>query len=271
VPELPEVETTRRGLLPRLQGKRIERVVLRNRALRQPVPRALPSVLTGATLRDIQRRGKYLLFAFERGTLIVHLGMSGSLWLVDAGTPPGTHDHADLAFARDCVLRLRDPRRFGLMLWTTADPFRHPLIKNIGPEPLSAAWNGAYLHEQTRNRFAAIKILLMDSHIVAGVGNIYASEALFRAGIRPSTRGRRLKQAQCALLAAKVKETLLDAIAAGGSSLRDYVGSTGARGYFQLRLNVYDRAGEPCLACATPIKTLRHGQRATYYCPRCQR
>jgi len=271
VPELPEVETTRLGLLPRLKGARIESGVVRNRALRRPVPRALPTALAGVTVRDIRRRGKYLLFDCGRGTLIVHLGMSGSLWIVRRGTPPALHDHVDLVFSRGRVLRFHDPRRFGLMLWTTADPAAHALLKDIGPEPLSASFHGDYLYAQTRRRAAAIKTLLMNSRLVAGVGNIYASEALFRAGIRPQTPARRLTRTNCAVLAAKVAETLRDAIAAGGSSLRDYVDSSRTAGRFQLRLNVYDRAGKPCLVCRTPIRAMRQGQRATYYCPRCQR
>ena len=271
MPELPEVETTRLGLLLRVKGARIENVIVRNRALRVPVPRTLPQALAGVTVRDIGRRGKYLLIDCEHGTLIVHLGMSGSLRIVAPGTPPRPHDHVDVVFAGNRVLRYHDPRRFGLMLWTTADPLAHALLKDIGPEPLSANFNGDYLYRQTRSRAAAIKTLLMDSHVVAGVGNIYASEALFRAGIRPQTAGRRLLRRQSEVLAAKVKETLKDAIASGGSSLRDYVDSNGTAGKFQLRLNVYERAGEPCLVCRALIKTLRQGQRATYYCARCQR
>lgn len=271
MPELPEVETTRRGLQPHLEGKRIKALVVRNYALRQPVPKNLARLIAGAVIRSIDRRGKYLLFDCGRGTLIVHLGMSGRLWLVDRDAKIDKHDHFDLVLGDGKVLRFRDPRRFGLLLWRDRDPLAHPLLKDIGPEPLTLAFNGEYLHAQTRRRVAAIKLVLMDSHVVAGVGNIYASEALFRAGIRPSTPARRLSRARCELLAAKVRETLQDAISAGGSSLRDYVNSDGEAGFFQDKFNVYGRAGEPCWKCGTPIKSIRQGQRATYYCPRCQR
>lgn len=271
MPELPEVETTRRGLEPRMLGERIESAVVRNRALRLPVPRNLPEVLAGTTVRRIERRGKYLLFDCGTGTLILHLGMSGRLWVVDDAAPAGRHDHFDLVMAGGSVIRLRDPRRFGLVLWQKGDPLRHRLLAAIGPEPLSPEFDGARLHRSTRNRTAAIKLVLMDSHVVAGIGNIYANEALFRAGIRPGIQARRMTLARCTLLVEKIRETLSDAIDAGGSSLRDYVGSDGMAGNFQSRFLVYDRAGAPCLVCGGTIRGMRQGQRSTFYCPGCQK
>lgn len=271
MPELPEVETTRRGLAPFVINQRIATAIVRNHALRLPVPRALPRLIAGATIAGIARRGKYLLFDCGPGTLILHLGMSGRLWIVDGATPPEPHDHFDLVLASGTVVRLRDPRRFGLVLWRKGDPLRHALLAAIGPEPFDPEFNGGWLHRVTRNRTAAIKQVLMDSHVVAGIGNIYANEALFRAGIRPGVAAQRIGLARCELLAAKIKETLEAAIGAGGSSLRDYVGSDGLAGNFQSQFMVYDRAGEPCHGCGAPIKAIRQGQRSTFYCPRCQR
>jgi formamidopyrimidine-DNA glycosylase len=271
MPELPEVETTRRGLEPLLVGRRIRSAVVRDRRMRLPVPRRLPAVLAGKTVRALSRRGKYLLVDCGAGTLIVHLGMSGSLWVVRDGAAPAKHDHFELVMDDGTVVRLRDPRRFGLVLWQAGDALAHPLLKSIGPEPLSAAFDGAALHAATRGRSAPIKHLLMDSRVVAGVGNIYASEALYRAGIRPGARAGRLSRGRCALLAEKVRETLEVAIVAGGSSLRDYVRSDGLAGNYQSQFLVYDRAGEPCRRCGTKIRGIRQGQRSTYYCPRCQR
>ena len=271
MPELPEVETTRRGLEPLLTGQRIRTVVVRNRRLRQPVPRRLPQLIAGATVRSLARRGKYLLIDCGTGTLIVHLGMSGRLWVVTDGAAPTPHDHFDLVLENGTVVRLRDPRRFGLVLWQPGNPLAHKLLANIGPEPLSAGFEGIALHAATRNRSAAIKHVLMDSHVVAGVGNIYANEALFRAGISPRAAARRLSRERCGVLAAKIRETLELAIGAGGSSLRDYVQSDGMAGTYQSQFMVYDRAGDPCRRCGTRIRGIRQGQRSTFYCPRCQR
>ena len=271
MPELPEVETTRRGLEPLLLGQRIRTVVVRDRRLRRPVPRRLAQLVAGATIRGLARRGKYLLIDCGTGTLIVHLGMSGRLWVVRDGAAPAPHDHFDLVLDNGTVVRLRDPRRFGLVLWRAGDALEHPLLAEIGPEPLSAAFDGAALHAATRNRSAAIKHVLMDGHVVAGLGNIYANEALFRAGISPRTAARRLSRERCGVLAAKVRETLELAIGAGGSSLRDYVASDGMAGNYQSQFLVYDRAGEPCTRCGTKIRGIRQGQRSTFYCPGCQR
>lgn len=271
MPELPEVETTRRGLEPLVVGQRIRAAVVRNRAMRQPVPRRLPQLLAGATVRALSRRGKYLLFDCGAGTLILHLGMSGRLWVVSDGAPPAAHDHFDLVLDDGTVVRLRDPRRFGLLLWQAGDPLAHALLARIGPEPLSRDFDGPALHAATRNRGSAIKHVIMDSHVVAGVGNIYANEALFRAGIDPRTVARRLAPGRCTLLAAKIRETLEVAIAAGGSSLRDYVRSDGMAGNYQSQFLVYDRAGKPCPRCGAAIREIRQGQRSTFYCPRCQK
>jgi formamidopyrimidine-DNA glycosylase len=271
MPELPEVETTRRGLAPHLVGQRIRTVVVRNAALRLPVPRGLAKRLAGTTIRDIRRRGKYLLLDCGTGTLIVHLGMSGRLWLVDPGTAAQVHDHFDLVLDNGRIVRLRDPRRFGLVLWHEQGAPPHALLASIGPEPLSSEFSGGWLYRITRNRTAAVKLVLMDSHVVAGVGNIYASEALFRAQINPKLRAKRIGLARYDLLAEKIRETLEAAIQAGGSTLRDFVGGDGRAGYFQNEHLVYGRGGEACLTCGTKIREIRQGARSTFYCPVCQR
>ncbi len=276
MPELPEVETTRRGLADAVERQQIEQAIVRHRGMRQPVPRGLEQRLAGARIESLSRRGKYLLFncvpvEAKAGTLIVHLGMSGRLWLVDKVTPPQKHDHFDLVINNGRVVRLRDPRRFGLVLWQTGDPLAHPLLAGIGPEPLTADFDGALLHRETRTRIAAIKLVIMDSHVVAGVGNIYANEALFHAGIDPRTPARRISRVRCERLALEIKKTLAAAIDAGGSSLRDYVGSDGMAGNFQNHFLVYGRAGEPCTQCGTIIREIKQAQRATCYCPSCQR
>ncbi len=274
MPELPEVETTRRGLRKALEGVRIEHAVVRERRMRQPISRALPACVEGQTIRTLARRAKYLLLDCSAGTLIIHLGMSGRLWLVERGTPPQKHDHFDLVLANGKVVRLRDPRRFGLVLWHARDQgdiAHHKLFSLLGPEPLSADFNGATLYAATRQRSAAIKQVIMDSHMVVGVGNIYASEALFRAGISPRIAARRLTRARCDRLAGVICETLSEAITAGGSSIRDYVGGDGMAGNFQSNFAVYDRDGQPCKCCGTRVKRLLQGQRSTFYCPACQR
>ena len=276
MPELPEVETTRRGLAPAVEHHRITRAVVRHRGMRLPVPRGLEQRLAGATVTAVRRRGKYLLFDCapvdgRTGALIIHLGMSGRLWLVDAGTRPEKHDHFDLVFDNHRVIRLRDPRRFGLVLWQSGDPLLHPLLAAIGPEPLTEDFDGAVLYRETHKRSAAIKLVIMDSHVVSGVGNIYANEALFRAGIDPRTPAQRISRKRCDALAQEIKATLGEAIAAGGSSLRDYVGGDGMAGHFQDRFLVYGRAGESCIRCGTVIRELRQAQRATCYCPNCQK
>ncbi|MBM3367934.1 MAG: bifunctional DNA-formamidopyrimidine glycosylase/DNA-(apurinic or apyrimidinic site) lyase [Betaproteobacteria bacterium] len=269
MPELPEVEVTRRGIAPHLVGRRITAVTVREPRLRWPVPPAVRK-LAGRDVRSVHRRGKYLLLDCGDGHLIVHLGMSGSFRLVDAGTPPGKHDHVDIALGAR-VLRLRDPRRFGAVLWTTTEPAEHPLIRHLGIEPLSQAFSARHLHAFSRGRRVSIKQLLMDSRLVVGVGNIYSSESLFLSGISPRRRAGTLTIARCALLVSSVKKVLRAAIRAGGSTLRDFVGGDGASGYFQARHLVYGRAGEPCRKCGAPIRRLVQGQRATFYCTSCQR
>jgi formamidopyrimidine-DNA glycosylase len=268
MPELPEVEVTRRGLAPHLVGRRISAVAVREPRLRWPIPRSVRA-LAGKRVRAVRRRGKYLLVDCGDGHLILHLGMSGSLRLVPQGTPAGKHDHFDLLFDKKC-LRLRDPRRFGAVLWTGRDPAQHPLLAHLGVEPLSPALTGARLHRLSRGLRIPVKQFLMDAKRVVGVGNIYASESLFRAGIDPRKRSRKLSLQECETLATEIKRTLRAAIKAGGSSLRDFVGSDGESGYFQNRALVYDRAGMPCRRCRTPIRRIVQGARATYYCPDCQ-
>jgi formamidopyrimidine-DNA glycosylase len=271
VPELPEVETTRRGLADHLVGKCVETVVVRNRNLRWPIPRGLAKNIRGRTVLAVERRGKYLLMHCSNGCLIVHLGMSGSLRLLPRESPAGKHDHFDLVLASGMVARLTDPRRFGAVLWESGDPFDHPLLADLAPEPLGPGFDAAWLHAHTRSRSAAIKTVLMDSHIVVGVGNIYASESLFRAGINPKTAAGRISLPRCERLVAAIRATLTAAIEAGGSTLRDFVGSDGNPGHFQQTYFVYGRDGQPCRICARAIKLLRQGQRATFYCPQCQR
>ena len=271
MPELPEVETTRRGLAPHLQGQRVDTVIVRNYALRWPVPRDLATQVSGCTVRTVGRRGKYLLIDCGKGWIIVHLGMSGSLQVVPKSMPAGKHDHVDLVLASGMVARLTDPRRFGAVLWEPDDPLRHPLLARLGPEPLGTDFNAAWVHAHTRGRKAAIKTVVMDSHIVVGVGNIYASESLFRAGIHPGLAAGRISLSRCEQLVVAIRETLVAAIEAGGSTLRDYVGAEGRPGYFQQSYFVYGREGEHCRVCGTPVKSLRQGQRSTFFCPACQR
>lgn len=282
MPELPEVEVTRRGLLPHLVGGRVVTVMVRHRGLRWPVPDDLEATLAGRTVRRVERRGKYLLLECvgeaDTGWLLVHLGMTGTLRVLPEPPLPGVHDHVDLLLedtaGNAVTLRFRDPRRFGAVLWTAlpeAELPAHPLLKSLGIEPFDPAFDGAWLYRHSRGRSAAIKTVLLAGDIVVGVGNIYASESLFRAGIRPTTAAGRLSAARCERLAVAVRETLAQAIERGGSTLRDFVGSDGASGYFQLDCFVYDRAGKPCRVCGTPIRQIVQGQRSTFYCPQCQR
>lgn len=270
MPELPEVETTRRGLAPHLIGRRVEQVVVRHPQLRWPIPGDLQAQLKGKTILDVRRRGKYLLLDFGGGALILHLGMSGSLRILPCGTPPGKHDHFDMMLENGTLMRLRDPRRFGAVLWQTGDPAQHPLLAGLGPEPLSREFDAEYLFHATRKRKAAIKQALMDNGIVVGIGNIYASEALFHAGLRPRRAAGRLSRAQCETLVNAIRRVLRQAIRSGGSTLRDFTSSSGEPGYFQHRHAVYAREGLPCRSCGTVIRQIRQGQRASYYCPVCQ-
>lgn len=270
MPELPEVETTRRGLEPHLTNQTISAVVVRDARLRFPITAELVRILPGQTIRGIVRRGKYLLVDCGTGWLILHLGMSGSLRVIPSTTAPEKHDHFDMMLGNGLCMRLRDPRRFGAVIWTQTDPLRHPLLAQLGVEPLTATFDGAWLHQQTRERRTSIKQTLMNNHLVVGIGNIYANEALFRAGIRPSTPVNRIGLERCKRLVQAIKEILHQAIAAGGSSLRDFVDSAGKPGYFQQQYAVYGLTGESCRQCGTPIRQIKQGQRSTFYCPHCQ-
>ena len=276
MPELPEVEVTRRGIEPWVAGRRVERVDVRTPALRWPVPASLAAKLKGRTIRHVGRRGKYLLFEVDDGWFIVHLGMTGTLRVLrNLPKLPAAekHDHIDWIFD-EFILRFRDPRRFGAVLWhprEAGDVLGHPLLADLGVEPFTPAFDGALLFRRTRGRKVSVKQALLAGDIVVGVGNIYASESLFRAGIRPTTPAGRISLARYELLADAVRAVLASAIEKGGSTLRDFVGSNGESGYFQLEYFVYDRAGEPCRVCGTPIRQIVQGQRSTYYCPRCQR
>jgi formamidopyrimidine-DNA glycosylase len=271
VPELPEVETTRRGIAPALLNRRLVEAVVRERRLRWPIAAKFEAAVRDQLVRGVDRRAKYLLIRLETGTLILHLGMSGSLRLVSVDTPPKLHEHFDLILEGGRILRFHDPRRFGSLHWTEHDPALHPLLKRLAPEPLSKSFDGDYLFRVTRKRAVAIKQLIMNSQLVVGVGNIYASEALFRAGISPRRAARRITRKEAAKLAAAIKSVLKDAIKIGGTTLRDYVDADGSPGYFRQKLFVYERAGMRCRVCGTPVKQFTQGQRSTYWCPTCQR
>jgi formamidopyrimidine-DNA glycosylase len=271
MPELPEVETTRRGIEPHMHGHAIAGLVVRQRQLRWPVPARLEQRLRGQTIDAVQRRGKYLLLSVGEGTLIIHLGMSGSLRIIRDEQPPGKHDHVDLLLDNGARLRFTDPRRFGAWLWTGEAPERHPLLASLGPEPLDERFNAVDLHSLSRSRKLAVKSFIMDSHVVVGVGNIYANEALFRAGIHPGRAAGRISQQRYRQLVDAIKAVLEEAIRQGGTTLRDFVGGEGKPGYFSQQLQVYGRRQAPCPRCATPIREARIGQRSSFFCPACQR
>jgi formamidopyrimidine-DNA glycosylase len=271
VPELPEVETTRRGIAAALQARRVVELTVRDRRLRWPVAAELEAAIRGRTVLAVERRAKYLLIRFDAGTLIVHLGMSGSLRVAAPHLPHKTHDHWELLLDDGSTLRFHDPRRFGSLHWTAADPANHPLLARLAPEPLGDAFDAEYLHRVTRKRSVAIKQLIMNSQLVVGVGNIYASEALFRAGIAPRRAARRLTRAETAKLVRSIKDVLSAAIEIGGTTLRDYVNAQGTPGYFRQELFVYERAGERCRVCRAVVKQFTQGQRSTYWCSTCQR
>ena len=277
MPELPEVETTLRGLSPHLSGQRIKQVTIRNPHLRWPIPAGLPGILRGQTIHRLHRRAKYILVECDNGTLILHLGMSGSLRVLPVSTPAEKHDHFDLVLSNNTLMRLRDPRRFGAVLWhphpteNQRDIASHPLLAKLGPEPLLEDFDAQYLYRATRKRSAAIKLVIMDSHVVVGVGNIYASESLFHAGIRPQLHAGKLSLPRCERLVQTIRDTLSASIAQGGSTLRDFTDSNGKPGYFQQNYTVYGRTGEACRVCSAPIKQIVQGQRSTFYCPSCQK
>lgn len=270
MPELPEVETTRRGIELHLSGRRARALAVREPRLRWPVDPRIAERVEGQLITGVERRAKYLLIRLEAGTLMLHLGMSGSLRIVPGDRALRTHDHLDLVLDDGHRLRFNDPRRFGSLHWI--DPgATHPLLENLGPEPLGGQFTGTYLRRMLDGRRQPIKTALMDSRIVVGVGNIYASEALYRAGIHPLRAAGRVSLARLGRLADSVKGVLAAAIEAGGTTLRDFYGSDGQPGHFQFRLHVYGRAGEPCPGCGGAVRQRRVGQRSTFYCPRCQR
>lgn len=272
MPELPEVETIRNGIAPHISGRTITQVVLRNRCLRWPVANHLEDILTGLRIDAVTRRAKYLLFHTVQGCLIMHLGMSGSLRIYadGAATAVQKHDHADFLFDDGTLLRFHDPRRFGAILWFAGVAECHPLLARLGPEPLGSDFTAEYLHHAVQHSQRTIKTILMDSHIVVGVGNIYASEALFQGGILPTRVAATLHRPDYAALVSAVRDVLKRAIAAGGSTLRDFVNSDGQRGYFQQQYAVYGRAGEPCRQCGHDIIRITQAQRSSFYCPQCQ-
>jgi formamidopyrimidine-DNA glycosylase len=270
MPELPEVETARRGLAPHLEGRRITGVTLRRPDLRWPIPPAIRRKLPGETITGVRRRAKYLLLDTAPGSALLHLGMSGSLRVLEASVPPGTHDHVDIALDSGRVLRFNDPRRFGCLLWQPAGE-THELLAGLGPEPLSAGFDGAYLHALSRGRKASVKTFLMDQAVVVGVGNIYAAESLFQAGIAPGRAAGRVSLQRYEALADAVKAILRHAIRRGGTTLRDFLAPDGAPGYFEQELAVYGREGEPCRTCGQPLRGSRLGNRATAWCRTCQR
>ncbi len=270
MPELPEVETSRRGIEPHILGQTIEQVVIRQKKLRWPIPANIKQKLPGQLINSVGRRGKYLLLETDVGTLIIHLGMSGSLRIVERNTEADKHDHFDLQFDNGKVLRLRDPRRFGAVLFTGKAVLQHKLLCELGPEPLDDTFNGDYLFQHSRKRKVAIKTFIMDSHVVVGVGNIYANEALYMAGINPRRLASRISLQRYQVLARCIKDVLSAAIEQGGTTLRDFTQQDGKPGYFKQTLNVYGRASLPCPGCQQPIKQIRQGQRSTFYCVHCQ-
>ena len=270
MPELPEVETSRRGIAPWVEGQQVREVIVRDRRLRWPIPHDIDRELPGQEIRAVRRRAKYLLFETPRGTAIMHLGMSGSVRIIASDEPAGKHDHVDICFGSGKSLRFRDPRRFGSLLWSK-DPYQHALLRDLGPEPLTSAFDGACLHEKSRGRKVSIKQFIMNAAVVVGVGNIYASEALFIAGIHPKRSAGRISAGRMSGLAGAIKQVLQQAIDAGGTTLNDFVGGDGEPGYFQQMLNVYGRAGEPCRRCKRRISAVVLGQRSTFYCKHCQR
>jgi formamidopyrimidine-DNA glycosylase len=271
MPELPEVETTLRGIEPHIQGQLITNVILRRPDLRFPLPIDLESIITGQHIVSLSRRAKYLLLHLETGTLILHLGMSGKLKIISRNYQPSKHDHVDIWFKNGKGLTFNDPRRFGALLWTETAPEQHPLLASLGPEPLTKAFNGIYLWQRAQGRKTSIKNFIMDSHTVAGVGNIYAAEALFLAGIRPQKAAGKVTRDDYDQLADAIKKILKQAIKKGGTTLRDFLDPNGATGYFSIELNVYGRGGEPCFQCGRRLKSDVIGQRSTVYCAHCQR
>ncbi|UCJ17454.1 bifunctional DNA-formamidopyrimidine glycosylase/DNA-(apurinic or apyrimidinic site) lyase [Pseudomonas sp. MM211] len=270
MPELPEVETTRRGIAPHLIGQRVSRVIVRERRLRWPIPEDLDVRLSGQRIEAVERRAKYLLIKAEVGTLISHLGMSGSLRLVEAGSAAAKHEHVDIELESGLALRYTDPRRFGALLWSEL-PLEHELLARLGPEPLTDLFDGERLYQLSRGKAVAIKPFIMDNAVVVGVGNIYATEALFAAGIDPRRAAGTVSRVRYVRLAHEIKRVLAHAIERGGTTLRDFVGGDGQPGYFQQELFAYGRGGQFCKVCGSTLREVKLGQRASVYCPKCQR
>ncbi|OLU33981.1 DNA-formamidopyrimidine glycosylase [Pseudomonas sp. PA15(2017)] len=270
MPELPEVETTRRGIAPHLIGQRVSRVIVRERRLRWPIPEDLDVRLSGQRIEAVERRAKYLLIKAEVGTLISHLGMSGNLRLVEAGLPAAKHEHVDIELESGLALRYTDPRRFGALLWSEL-PLEHELLVRLGPEPLTELFDGERLFQLSRGKAVAVKPFIMDNAVVVGVGNIYATEALFAAGIDPRRAAGTVSRARYVRLAQEIKRVLAHAIERGGTTLRDFIGGDGQPGYFQQELFAYGRGGEFCKVCGNTLREVKLGQRASVYCPKCQR
>jgi formamidopyrimidine-DNA glycosylase len=270
MPELPEVETSRRGIEPFLVGEQIHDVIIRQRSLRWPISKDIDTHLPGATVTSVRRRAKYLLINTTDGTAILHLGMSGSVMIVDTDTPAAVHDHVDIVLASGRSLRFRDPRRFGSLHWSQ-EASQHWLLSKLGPEPLSEEFSAIYLWDRSRSRKVTVKQFIMNANIVVGVGNIYASESLFLAGIHPRRAAGRVALHRYELLVATIKDVLEKAIRAGGTTLRDFYGGDGEAGYFQQQLEVYGRDGKPCSRCGRPVSSVVIGQRSTFYCKNCQR
>lgn len=271
MPELPEVETTLRGIKPYLLNNTIQDIVVRNPSLRWPVPVEQLSLLKGCIVSSLSRRAKYVLIHTQNGSLILHLGMSGSVRIVDSSLEPGKHDHVDIVLNSGKSIRFNDPRRFGCLLFSSSDPLKHQLINHLGPEPLSDEFDAEYLYKQSRNRSVAVKNFIMDGKVVVGVGNIYASESLFLSGIRPTIAANKISKPRYEKLVASIKQVLSKAIESGGTSLRDFTQSDGKPGYFGQELRVYGKEGDPCPRCGAKIKQIVIGQRSSFYCAKCQR
>lgn len=271
MPELPEVETTRRGIKPHIEGHTIQEIIVREPRLRWPVPDNINQILSGKTIRQVKRRAKYLLLDTGSGHLILHLGMSGSLRVIKTNTPPEKHDHIDILLTDGQRLRYTDPRRFGAVLWSARPLHEHKLLKHLGPEPLDSEFTARRLWQMSQGRSQSVKTFIMDNKVVVGVGNIYASEALFKAGIRPDRACGKISLSRYERLVDAIKETLAKAIEQGGTTLRDFVGGDGKPGYFKQELAVYGRAGQPCIKCGKTIKEIKLGNRSSCYCAHCQR
>lgn len=271
MPELPEVEISCRGIRPHISGHKLEQILIREYRLRWPIDKKLPAILSGQTLQRVERRAKYILLCFDTGILAIHLGMSGSLRVLKQSIPHSKHDHVDLLFSKGVVLRYHDPRRFGSLIWVDGDIEKHKLFKQLGPEPLSVDFDSKYLFERSRRRKIVIKQFIMDAKVLVGVGNIYANEALFAAGIRPTREAGKVSRLACERLTVEIKRILQNAIIQGGTTLKDFQSPQGKPGYFVQELKVYGRKGEPCPACQQALKEIHINNRSTVFCSRCQK